>query len=157
MYKTRKIKKYDVVSLYKVLIILRKCGKDMKVKYGLEHWHNSWIKDIAIMSLCALSNSVFLVEDLDKNPIATYQSRVYGEMFHLSKLATDPKFSGKGVGSFCIETAEENAKARNCNRLSFEVYEKSQHAINFYKNRGYKIVGNTDTLKYKEFVMEKEI
>lgn len=38
-----------------------------------------------------------------------------------------------------------------------EVYEKSEHAKRFYENKGYFVYGITETLKYRELKMRKEI
>lgn len=36
-----------------------------------------------------------------------------------------------------------------------KVYAPSKHALDFYLHRGYKVCGNTKTLKYSEIRMEK--
>lgn len=157
LYTIKKINKLDLYNLNKVLTILRKCGKNMKEKYGLRHWYNPWLKDVVIVLLCSLKNHIFLIEDSDKRFVATYQLRIQGEKCHLCKLATMPSFSGNGVGSFCIKSIEQEAKRNNCKSVVFEVYEESQHAICFYENRGYKKIGTLETLRYKEVIMEKEL
>ncbi len=157
LYTVKRIKKYSVLDLYKVLSILRKCGKNMKEQYGLEHWYNPWIKDVVIVLLCALKNDIFLVANSDRKSIATYQLKFQGTNCNLCKLATSPDFSGNGVGSFCIKAIEQQASKNNCKNVIFEVYEKSHHAIHFYENRGYKVIGSKDTRNYRELIMKKEL
>ena len=84
-------------------------------------------------------------------------TRQRGEDLHFEKLGTLPSESGKGIGSFCMNKIEEIAKSANCKKVVMEVYEPSQHAISFYKHKGYEVIGMTDTLKYKELIMEKRI
>jgi hypothetical protein len=38
-----------------------------------------------------------------------------------------------------------------------EVYDKSQHAIDFYLHRGYVQCGVVNSLKYKEYVLQKQL
>ena len=49
------------------------------------------------------------------------------------------------------------AVAANCKEVICEVYDKSEHARKFYEHKGYMVYGETDTLKYKELKMKKEI
>ena len=156
MYKVQKVFMLDFVSFFKVSEILRKCGKDMAEKYGLNHWNNSIIKNIIIVLLCALRNKVYLVYEKDR-AVATFQLKKIDEKCRLQKLATSPQNSGKGIGSFCMNYIEETAKKEGCKKVCLEVYDKSVHAGNFYSHRGYKEVGKTNTLKYTEILMEKEI
>ena len=73
------------------------------------------------------------------------------------KLATLPKFSGGGIGSYCLSEIERIAKEKECVDIVCEVYEKSEHAKVFYEHSGYKIYGSTETLKYKELKLRKEL
>ena len=157
MYSVKKVNILDISSINKVVYILGCCGKDMYEKYGLNHWNNSWFKNFVIVCLCILKNNVYLVHDNEKNPIATFQTKIKGNSLNLQKLATNPHYAGKGIGSFCMNEAEKYAIDNNCSRVCLEVYDKSQHAIDFYIHRNYKIVGKTNTLKYTELLMEKLI
>lgn len=73
------------------------------------------------------------------------------------KLATKPKYMRKGIGSFCIKEIEKIAQNFQCRYVVCEVYDKSNHAIKFYKDNGYIICGNKKTLKYNELKMIKEL
>lgn len=75
--------------------------------------------------------------------------------FDLKKLACLPEMSGKGIGMFCINTIEKMALKMSCKKVCMEVYAPSKHALDFYLHRGYKVCGNTKTLKYSEIRMEK--
>lgn len=156
MYKVQKVFMLNIVGLFKVSEILRKCGKDMAEKYGLNHWNNSIIKNMIIVFLCVLKNKVYLVYEKDRT-VATFQLKRLDEKCRLQKLATSPRNTGKGIGSFCMNYIEETAKNEGCKKVCLEVYEKSVHAIDFYSHRGYREVGKTKTLKYTEILMEKII
>ena len=73
------------------------------------------------------------------------------------KLATLPEFAGKGIGSFCLKEIERLAAEEGCLQVICEVYDKSEHAKAFYEHKGYVAYGVSDTLKYKELKLKKEL
>ncbi len=156
MYSVCKLKAWNISGFIKVSQILYKCGKDMAIKYDLHHWDNSQLKNIMILILCMLKNNVYLVFDND-SPVATFQTRKAGGSYLFQKLATSPEFSGKGIGTFCLNEIERMAKLEKCKSVVCEVYDKSEHAKKFYERKGYVIVGEIDTLKYKELKLRKEL
>ena len=156
MYTLKRVGKFDIPKLNKVASILNACGKDMAQKYDLHHWDNSYIKSLVIVALCDLKNEIYLLYDRD-NAVATFQVKQSGTTLHFEKLGTLPSEAGRGAGSFCMKKIEELAAERGLQKIVMEVYEPSQHAISFYEHKGYKAVGMTDTLKYKEIRMEKSL
>ena len=156
MYSVCKVKIWNVARLLKVSDILYQCGKDMAVKYWLHHWDNTHIKNWIIVVICALKNHIYLVY-YDKIPVATFQTRKVNQSYLFQKLATVPQFSKQGVGTFCLSEIERLAKSENCKEVVCDVYDKSQHAKTFYERKGYVVYGETDTLKYKELKLRKEI
>ena len=52
---------------------------------------------------------------------------------------------------------EEMAKTEGCSDVICEVYDKSERAKAFYEHKGYEIYGTTQTLKYTELKLKKEI
>ena len=154
LYKVKKISILNLIGQFKVNRILFDCGKDMAMKYNLYHWDNSCFKNFIIVLLCELKNTVYLVED-NGMPIATFQIKISHDAVRFEKLACSPKYAGKGIGSYCVNYIEEITKKANCNRVCMEVYSPSQHAIDFYIHRGYRICGRTETRKYSEVIMEK--
>lgn len=154
MYKIKKICLLNLLGQLKVNNILFDCGKDMAVEYNLHHWDNSHFKIFIIIAICELKNIVYLVTDNEK-PIATFQTKKVGKVMRFEKLASSPKNSGKGVGSFCINQIESIAKKAGCEKVCMEVYSPSQHALEFYLHRGYVVCGETKTIKYSEIKMEK--
>lgn len=155
MYKLKKIQFYNLRAVYNITKILHSCGKDMANKYGLQHWNNSWIKSWIIVLLCLHKNEVYLVNDKKQNAVATFQTRRVGDEYFFEKLAVMPNVSGGGIGTFCVNSIEKSAKSFKCKKVRMEVYDKSNHAINFYKKRGYRVKEQKNTRKYTELVMEK--
>ena len=52
-YAIKKIRLYNLVSLWGITKILKTCGDDMYSKYGLKHWKNGYLKTLLIVTLCA--------------------------------------------------------------------------------------------------------
>lgn len=156
MYSVRKLNKLNIFGLKKVSYILYECGSDMAKKYNLHHWDNSMIKTWIIIVLCVLKNDIYLAYKSNV-AVATFQTRKQGNSFLFQKLATIPKFAGGGIGSYCLIEIERLAKKSACTEVICEVYDKSEHAKSFYEHRGYTVYGETETLKYKELKMRKEI
>lgn len=155
-YAVKQISPFSIHRLLQVENILFKCGKDMAEKDDLHHWDNVHIKNALIVCLCALKNKIYLVFN-ESTPVATYQTKVIGDKLRFQKLATAPDFSGCGIGSFCMHEIEHQAIKCECKSVFCEVYDKSTHAINFYKHKGYVVVGKEETLKYTELIMEKAL
>ncbi len=156
MYSVQKLKIWNILKLLKVSNILYKCGKDMANNYDLHHWDNSRVKNWIIVALCAIKNKIYLVYD-NKTAIATFQTRKIGDKYLFQKLATLPEVQKKGIGDFCLNKIETQAKNIGCREVLCEVYDKSEHAKKFYENRGYYVYAETDTLKYKELKYKKEL
>ncbi len=156
MYTVCKVRIWNLAELIKVSNILYWCGRDMATKYDLHHWDNSHFKNWFVVVLCALKNRIYLVYD-KKIPIATFQTRKINQSFLLQKLATLPERAGLGIGSFCLNEIENLGKKNGCQEIICDVYDKSEQARRFYENRGYRVYGVAETLKYKEFKMKKEL
>lgn len=155
MYSVKKAGLFNISKLSKVAGILYSCGKDMAKKYELHHWNNSKLKCAVIVLICCVRNNIYLVYDSEGKAVATFQTKENGDNMRFCKLATSPDYSGKGIGSFCLDTIELYAKNRGCKKVCCEVYDKSIHAIEFYKHRNYVECGEEKTLKYTEIKMEK--
>ena len=156
MFRHEEIHKTDIGGLVKTANILNACGKDMAGKYDLHHWDNPFIKSFLIVLLCLFKNRLFMVYSED-SPVATFQIRVKGDTLYFEKLGTLPRESGRGAGSYCMKAIEQMGAELGCKKVSMEVYESSNYAIGFYRNRGYRPVSRVRTARYNEIVMEKII
>lgn len=79
----------------------------------------------------------------------------------LSKLYILEWFCGKGIGKKLINESENYIKQIGLNQIWLWVLETNYRAINFYRNQGYKEIGNAsfqmEVNKYENIVMLKEI
>lgn len=149
---------YDIRNLWKVSKIISQCGLDMYNKYALRHWLNSTVKTFLIVIYTSLRDKrkVYSLQQ-DNILIATYQASKVGKSFKFGKFAVSPKMSGKGIGSECIHIMTQQALQLNCSFLECEVFDRSDHAIHFYLNRGFLKNGECNTLKYSEIKLIKQI
>lgn len=143
-------------DIFAVIRILHNCGKDMANKYDIHHWDNTKCKTFLIVLICAMKNQIFVVER-DRMIVGTYQTKLIDKTLHFEKLAVEPQFNGNGIGSFCLQQIEKEARENECRKVEMDVYCKSEHAIQFYINHGYTHVKNNNTLKYKILCFEKDI
>lgn len=156
MFSVCKVSFKNALKLLDVTDILHKSGKDMALKQDLHHWDNSRLKTLVIVLLCAMKNDIYLVYD-GEIAVATFQTKKIGNSLLFQKLAVDPGFANKGIGSFCLGEIEKLAKLAECGSTICEVYDKSEHAISFYTAKGYTVCGTTNTLKYKQLELRKEL
>lgn len=154
--KYKKIFFFSFIKIFQYATILTKCGKDMFDKYGLSHWHNSFIKNLLIVAISLLKNELIIGYNEGRFCCA-FQIRRKKDSLFFSKLCTLPSYSSKGFGSQCLDYIEKSAIQAKKNLLTCEVYDKSLKAIRFYEKRGFKITGAKKTLKYSELIMTKEI
>ena len=152
--KYKRIHFINFFSILKISSILRKCGKDMAIKYGIHHWDNSLIKNLLIVMYGLLRNETYLITH-KKEVVGTVQIYYKEDYIHFSKLAVLPDYNGRGYGSIILSFIFEKGVSMNKTKVLCEVYDKSEHAISFYLNRGFVVVSKTKTLKYTELVMEK--
>jgi len=149
--------------------IIRTCGLRMYEDHGLVHWLSPYPIE-AIRSNCQ-EREVFLVRDLTDNIyIHTFQlefkpdssqTKIDGQKSRLtaviSKFATLPEVSGRGVGVQSINYIEEYCRGKNVQKICLEVYDRSTHAIQFYEKRGFNIAGSRPTRHFTVYIMEKVI
>ncbi|HVK74229.1 MAG TPA: GNAT family N-acetyltransferase [Kofleriaceae bacterium] len=56
----------------------------------------------------------------------------------VEELAVHPKWNGRGVGSFVMQQLEHLAKVRGLSHLVLEVAENNEHALTWYRKRGFR-------------------
>ena len=156
MLNISKVSFFNLKGYLRAARILYLCGRDMSAKYGINHWNNSYFKTLLIIVYCSMKNKLFLVSE-SGSTVGTFQIRKNKDTMYLYKLATMPQYSGKGIGTGCMQYVENTAKKSGCSRVMLEVYTKSEHAKAFYAARGYRVTGTKNTLKYSEDIMEKAI
>ena len=148
-YFVKRLHLFHVYPIFCVTAILKKCGQNMHEKFGLEHWNNSFFKTLLIILYSFMKNNVFVVYEKHSGEIvATFQIKRKGSLVGFSKLAVEPRWSGRGIGNYCLIQIEGKAKECKCNSLRCEVY---------YVKRGFTKIGYVRTRKYSEIVMEKQL
>lgn len=156
-YRVHRLCLLDVPRIFATEKILYDCGKNMAARYDLHHWDNAHVKWLLILGMCLLKNKVYVVSAADGQIVATYQTKQTSGKLLFEKLATSPLHAGKGIGSFCMGEIEEAAEKSGCDSVYCEVYDKSRHALRFYENRGYIILGEDVTRKYTVVQMCKKL
>ncbi len=56
----------------------------------------------------------------------------------VEELAVHPSWNGRGVGSFVMQQLEHLAKVRGLSHLVLEVAENNEHALQWYRKRGFR-------------------
>lgn len=153
-YIVNKVNRFQIKELLTVASILHACGKQMADKYGLHHWDNPFLKTFLIVLISAFRNDIYILYS-ENIALATFMVCHDEGVLKFEKLATEPSYHGKGIGSFCISYIENIAKCTGCTRIQMDVYAPSHHAIDFYNKKGFVVVGSKNTLKYNELIMEK--
>ena len=152
--------------------IIKSNGEDMFHNQGLMHWRTPYPKK-SIQKNCS-EREVFLARDLDANQyVHTFQlefTSLYANVTQsfemaengiassvaiINKFATTPQVAGKGIGRQSIDYIEAYCRNKRISKICLDVYDKSERAIQFYTNRGFKIVGTKPTKYFTVYLMEK--
>lgn len=57
---------------------------------------------------------------------------------YVEELAVHPEWGGRGVGGFVLEQLQHLAKVRGLTHLVLEVAENNEHALSWYRKRGFR-------------------
>lgn len=150
------VKTSDKELINAVYRILFRCGFNMAKEF-LFHWIPPYSKR-AIRRDCG-TKQVVIVKDNQRNEYtSTFQMQIVNEKcLYASKIATDPKFEGYGIGKTNMHFIESFAKDNGCESIRLDVYVKSSRAVRFYERNGFSIVGTKCSIRFKEFIMEKNL
>jgi ribosomal protein S18 acetylase RimI-like enzyme len=77
-----------------------------------------------------------LGKDTWLNP--SYFERREMRPLYVEELAVHPDFHGRGVGSFVLEQLQHLARVRGLTHLVLEVAENNEHALAWYRKRGFR-------------------
>lgn len=137
--------------------ILKECGIQMFKDYGLEHWLPAYSID-SIKKDC-LDKFVFLVYDIDENKfISTFQMYISeNDSLYIRKVATHPKYYGRGIGRRNLEFIKLFAKKLKLSSIELDVYDQSKQAIRFYQSNGFVVTGKKATKRFEVLLMKKVI
>ena len=144
----------DAMSIESIFSILSACGTDMYDNQGLEHWKNPYTIE-NIKSDCSNKN-VFLVYLKDK-AVATFMLNIDAGGALITKFAVLPEFSGKKIGSRCIDFINNWCREKRIERIHLDVYDKSLVAIKFYERNGFSIYDSAPTKRFRVLLMERGV
>lgn len=150
------VKSTDTEYIDRVFRILRKCGYNM-VKKFLFHWIPSYSRK-KIRRDCERYVVVLVHDENFDDYTSTFQMYVNKEgNLYVRKIATLPKYEGKGIGRNNLRYMESFAQQQGCPKICLDVYVRSKGAIGFYRHNGFYEVGTKRSIRFKELVMEKRI
>ena len=151
-----RVRSEDKERIDVVYSILKTCGWNMAKKF-LFHWippysrrrirRDTQTKDVMLVwddSLMAYTSTFQMFINADGN-------------LYTRKIATLPKYEGRGIGKSNLVYMENYAREIGCPKICLDVYAKSTNAINFYLHNGFVVVGRKRSIRFEELVMEKQI
>lgn len=161
-----KVSRSDSDKIEVIYNILKKSGEHMYKEEGLTHWRNPY--PIESIKRDCENGKVFLVKDNDTDLyVHTFQLKILEEqeddlsikrkIAYINKFATIPTFSGKGIGKQSMNFIESYCREKLVSKIALDVYDKSIGAIQFYKKRGFKIIGSKPTRYFTVKIMEKNL
>lgn len=153
-----KVLQNDEEKIDEIYKIIKLSGENMFKTQNLTHWKTPYPKDS--IKLDCENREVFLIKDIELNIyVHTFQlefTTVENEKIaYINKFATLPNASGKGIGKKSIKFIEEYCRDKEVYKIVLDVYDKSDHAIQFYKNRGFSITSSKPTKHFSVYIMEK--
>lgn len=129
----------------------------MALKKRLFHWIPSYSKR-NIRKDCKNKTVVLVWNEELNDYTSTFQMyKKSGTSLYIRKIATLPKYEGKGIGKRNLLYMEQFAINNGCTKICLDVYIKSKGAISFYLHFGFKEVGIKRSIRFKELIMEKQL
>ncbi len=147
------IKKVGPTEVEPLHEILRLCGLDIQVRFGLAHWTPPY--PLELMRKSVEERNVYAVYNDDQlvatftvgtQPPAFYRTipgvweawDAAGEpALYANRLAVLPEFQGQGIGTWCMEEYEGIARAEGCKAIRLDAYDKHLMLLAWYTKLGY--------------------
>jgi GNAT superfamily N-acetyltransferase len=139
----------EVDALYQIIC---ECGEDMARRFGLTHWFPPY--GIETMREHAIDRDVHAVFE-DNKLVGTFTTGTHGWKYddglwmdrscralYLGKLAVLPSRQGRGVGTWCMQQVEQQARQRGCRAVRFDALATHTKLINYYHKLAYESRGN---------------
>ncbi|WP_220197378.1 GNAT family N-acetyltransferase [Ktedonospora formicarum] len=145
MLSIRQIKPEEVDELHE---LLRKCGEDMRDRFGLSHWVPPYPLDQ--MRESTVNQRVYAVEGetglvatftLDTQAPPYYRPDIWEEpnaqAIYLHRLAVLPALQGQGIGSWCLKSIETHALTENYDAIRLDAFAPHRTLLKFYRKANY--------------------
>jgi len=162
--RVEKVEADDIEAVHDILV---RCGNDLRDTLGLRHWQPPW--PLEWMQRDTVEREVYAVYDGD-SLVATYTigdklPHYYGEdapipkesFVFLNRLAVLPQLQDLGIGSWCMETIEENARTRGHALVVLDAYAGHKKLLDYYRERGYRQVGALADYGWEVICFEKKV
>lgn len=144
-YQIEKIGADEVEAVHE---ILRKCGQDMKLRFGLGHWDPPY--PLHLMRRDAEEGKVHAVLE-DERTVATFTIGLEAPFYYdptiwqapnaralyVNRLAVLPELQGSAIGTWCMKTIEDAARNEGCAAVRLDVYGRHAKLLEFYAGLGY--------------------
>ena len=141
------IRKLNEADIDKVMDIWMKSTIKAHDFISKEYWQNNYntVKEVYIPM-----SETFVYKDVQgiKGFISVINNEFIGALF------VDIDFQGNGIGKQLIDYA-----VSNYGKLQLAVYKENKKSVEFYINRGFKIIEEqiNDDSKHVEYIMEKSL
>lgn len=164
------IRKGEEKDITEVFQLLQDCGKFMSIN-GLEQWNEYYPtidlveNDVANQSIfCKVTdNHIAGVITLDGNQSPEYADVnwqiVNKKVAVIHRMAVSPNFQRQGIARELMDFAENKAKEEGYECIRLDAYSYNSSALNIYKNRGYRQVGEVyfPIREHPFYCFEKEL
>jgi GNAT superfamily N-acetyltransferase len=128
--------------------ILRRCGRDIKLRFGLSHWDPPYPlrllrRDAAERRVCRVLgvDRTVATFTLDTEPFSYYDMTIWeapgSEAIYVSRLAVDPDLQGHGIGTWCMEAIERLAAGEGREAVRLDAHGRHEKLVGFYAGLGY--------------------
>ncbi|KPL04551.1 MAG: hypothetical protein AMJ90_00460 [candidate division Zixibacteria bacterium SM23_73_2] len=96
-----------------------------------------------------------LVAKLDQNVVGYACLWIFFGELQIANIAVEKDFRRKGIGTKILERITDYARDKSCLKITLDVRESNQGAIDLYNKFGFKIVGRRK--KYYRFPVEDSL
>jgi GNAT superfamily N-acetyltransferase len=162
-YRIKKVRPNEVDNLHE---ILRKCGEDLRIRFGLGHWDPPY--PIHLLRRDAEERSVYAVLD-GRQTVGTFTIGTEAYPYHdmsiwtaptakaayVGHLAVLPDLQGNGIGTWCMRTIERFAVDEDSETIRLDVYRAHVKGLEFYARLGYSARGVVEFRDTEMICLEK--
>ncbi len=151
-----------------------KSDSDWLAEKGLDHWRKYYTREKVQRKiygqevyLAYQNNNLAGTVTLDTNPVEYYRPEEMNQFtepdasgLYVTALAVVPAKQGQGIASKLMEFADSEAKKKGVKYIRFDCRAAYKELVDFYKKRGYKVIGETldeEDNNERYLLMEKEI
>lgn len=122
-------------------------------RFGFAIVENGWLQGFSSalsapdLRLCRMKSALAIAKAglFDRDPGLYRRMQIAAEAgaklevgdFYISRVAVDPRFTGRGLGRLLLDRAQERAEASGAERLVLEVASHNEAALRLYRKYGF--------------------